>query len=109
MRVEYLEKMLGSKNSIQDKDKLPLIKRNKVKDRDTSFNEKSSKKDIAEIKAELQAWINNYLGEMKSKDNFEDIELKLQEMKNILNKKADQEGMRKGLSFLENKINQVYI
>ncbi len=47
MRVEYLEKMLGSKNSIDDKDKLPLIKRNKIKDKDTSFNQKSSKKDIA--------------------------------------------------------------
>jgi hypothetical protein len=38
MRVEYLEKMFGSKNSIDDKDKLPLIKRNKIKDKDTSFN-----------------------------------------------------------------------
>lgn len=37
---------------------------------------------------------------MKSKDNFEDIELKIQELRNNLNKKADQEGMRKGLSFL---------
>lgn len=38
--------------------------------------------------------------EMKSKDNFDDIELKIQEIKNALNKKADQEGLRKGLSFL---------
>lgn len=72
-RIEYLEKALGSKASIDDKnsDKLPLIKRNRAKDRDVSINEKStSKKDVADIKAELQAWINNYLAEMKSKDNF---------------------------------------
>lgn len=30
--------MFGSKNSIDDKDKLPLIKRNKIRDKDTSFN-----------------------------------------------------------------------
>lgn len=72
--------MLGSKNSISDeKDKLPLIKRNKIKDRDTSMNDKStSKKDMSDIKAELQAWLNNYMMELKSKDNFEDIDLKLQ-------------------------------
>lgn len=46
---------------------------------------------------------------MKSKDNFEDLELKIQEIKNALGKKADQEGMKKGLMFLESKINQVIL
>lgn len=111
VRLDYLEKMLGSKNSIgDDKDKLPLIKRNKIRERDSSIQDKSSsKRDMTEIKAELQAWLNNYMMELKSKDNFEDIELKLQEIKNALNKKADQEGLRKGLSFLEAKINQVTV
>lgn len=44
---------------------------------------------------------------MKTKDNFDDIELRLQEIKNLINRKADQEGMKKGLTFLQNKINQV--
>lgn len=102
-RLEYLEKIIGSRTSIDDKnsDKLPLIKRNRVKDRESSIHDKSSsKKDIADIKAELQAWLNNYLTEMKSKDSLEDIELKLQEIKNNLNRKADQEGLKKGLTFL---------
>lgn len=45
--------MMGSKTSLDDKDKLPLIKRNRVvKDRDTSIQDKSSsKRDIADIKA----------------------------------------------------------
>ena len=44
---------------------------------------------------------------MKSRDNFEELELRFQELKNSLNKKADHEGMKKGLAFLEAKINQV--
>ena len=62
-----------------------------------------------DIKNELQAWLNNYLAAMKNKDNSEDLELKIQEIKNALGKKADQEGMKKGLMFLESKINQVII
>lgn len=67
--------MMGSKNSLTDKsetqDKLPLIKRAKIRDRDNSIHDKSvSKKDINDIKAELQAWLNNYLADLKSKDSF---------------------------------------
>ena len=102
MRVDYLEKMMGSKNSISDEksdSKLPMIRR--PKNRDMSTNEKSSiKRDMAEVKNDLQAWLNNYLANMKSKANFEDLELKIQEVKNLLNKKSDQEGMKKGLMFL---------
>jgi hypothetical protein len=71
--MDYLEKMMGSKNSIQEdkNDKLPLIRRAKGRDRDLSTHEKSSaKKDMSEIKNELQLWLNNYLANMKSKDNF---------------------------------------
>ena len=93
---------MGSKNSIEQdghRDKLPLIKRPKAKE--GSVHDKSSvKKDMYEIKNELQAWLNNYLASMKNKDNFEDLELKIQEIKNALGKKADQEGLKKGLMFL---------
>lgn len=43
----------------------------------------------------------------KDEDYFKDLELKLQELRLALDRKADQEGMRKYLTFLENKINQV--
>ena len=69
-RVDYLEKM-GSKNSIEDRSdgKLPMIRR--AKGREASGHEKSGvRKDMAEVKNELQGWLNNYLANMKSKDNF---------------------------------------
>ena len=113
-RIEYLERMMGSKNTDDgksDKEKLPLIKRPKfVKEKDLSIYDKSSnKKDMLEIKNELQNWLNSYLANMKSRDNFEDLELKVQELRNLVNRKADHEGMKKGLAFLESKINQVTI
>lgn len=44
----------------------------------------------------------------RKKDEVLDaIDLKIQEIKVALEKKADQEGMKKYLSFLDNKINQV--
>ena len=67
------------------------------------------KKDMNEIKNELQNWISNYMAANKTKDNLEDLELKIQELKNLIGRKADQEGMKKGLTFLENKINQVIL
>ena len=92
-----------------NKDKLPLIKRPR-RDKDSSVYEKSSaKKDMAEIKNQLMNWLNNYLANAKSKDNFEDLELRIQELRNLVNRKADQEGLKKGLTFLENKISQVII
>ena len=51
--------------------------------------------------------MNNYLASNKTKDNLEDLELKIQELRNLVGRKADQEGLRKGLTFLESKINQV--
>ena len=83
-----------------------MIKR-PAKPRDSTHDKSSVKRDMHEIKNELQTWLNSYLANMKSKDNFEDLELKIQEIKNALGKKADQEGMKKGLMFLESKINQV--
>jgi hypothetical protein len=59
------------------------------------------------MKNEIQNWLNNYLANMKNRDNFENLELRFQELKNSLNKKADHEGMKKGLGFLESKINHV--
>ena len=64
---------------------------------------------MAEIKNQLINWLNNYLANAKSKDNFEDLELRIQELRNLVNRKADQEGLKKGLTFLENKISQVII
>lgn len=68
------------------------------------------------MKTELQQWIKQLLdarnlgGNNKKDDEFyKDLELKLQELKMGLERKADQEGMRKYLTFLENKINQVLI
>lgn len=40
-------------------DKLPLIKRPRAKE--STHDKSSSKKEIADIKAEIQAWFNNYL------------------------------------------------
>ena len=47
--------MIGSKKSIEDEsksnqDKLPLIKRPHRREKDSSFNDRTSKKDMNEIK-----------------------------------------------------------
>ena len=57
-----------------------MIRRpNKDRHRETSYQEKTSaKRDMNEIKNDLLAWLNNYLANMKSKDNFEDLELRIQ-------------------------------
>lgn len=105
---------MGSKHTTEgdgksEKDKLPLIKKPRlIREKDASIHERSSnKKDMLEIKNELQNWLNNYLANLKSKDNFDDLELRIQELKMMVNRKADHEGVKKGLAFLENKINQV--
>jgi hypothetical protein len=38
---------------------------------------------------------------------MEDLELKIQDIRRNLDKKADAEGTKKGFAFLENKITQV--
>lgn len=45
---------------------------------------------MVELKNELQGWINNYFNNMKTKDNFDEIELRIQEIRNAINRKADQ-------------------
>lgn len=65
-----------------------------------------------ELKGELQHWLKQ-LFDSKNNGNkfddefFKDLELKMQELKMGLERKADQESMRKYLTFLESKINQV--
>ncbi len=96
MRVNYLEKLLsGSKSNItEDKnpEKLPALNRPR-KGNMTVYQEKDksgiSRKDISELKAELEAWIRSLFEENKDRENLEDIELKLQEIKKSLEKKAD--------------------
>ena len=68
---------MGSKHTTEgdgksDKDKLPLIKKPRLaREKDSSIYDRSSnKKDMLEIKNELQNWLNNYLGNLKNKDNF---------------------------------------
>ena len=45
---------------------------------------------MGELKAEIQAWVKNYFEQGKEKDNYEGLELQLQEIRNLLNRKADQ-------------------
>ena len=68
-----------------------------------------SRKDLAELKAELEAWLKNLLDNMQNRESMESLELKIQEIKMGLDKKADAEGTKKGFAFLENKITQVHI
>ena len=48
----------------------------------TGYNDKDksgiSRKDLAELKAELEAWIRSLLEEHKEKESYEDLELKIQ-------------------------------
>ena len=46
---------------------------------------------------------------MQNKESFESLELKIQEIKIGLERKADAEGTKKGFAFLENKITQVLL
>ena len=115
LKLLALEKsLIGSKQSLSDEknpEKLPAI--NRPKRNIGSLHEKDkdrtgwARRDLAELKAELQAWIQSLLEENKDRDNLEDLYLKLQEVRRNLEKKADAEGTKKGFAFLENKITQV--
>lgn len=67
LKVNYLEKLIsGSKTNIEDKttDRLPAINRPKRKDPNlTGYQEKEksgiSKRDLSDLKAELEAWIKS--------------------------------------------------
>lgn len=60
------------------------------------------------MKNELEIWIKSYLdAHSKGNGNLHDIELKVQEIRTLVMRKADHEGMKKGLAFLEGKITQV--
>lgn len=62
------------------------------------------------MKNDIEIWVKAYFeSHNKGHNNLSDIELKIQEIKNILAKKADHEGMKKGLAFLEGKITQVIV
>ena len=115
LKLLALEKNLsGSKQTLSDEknpERLPAI--NRPKRNIGSLHEKEkersgwNRRDLAELKAELQAWIQSLLDENKERDNMEDLYLKIQEVKRSLEKKADGEGTKKGFTFLENKITQV--
>ena len=73
-------------------------------------------KKIQELRSELHQWVKQILDargvvsndSAKKKDELIDgIDLKIQELKMLIEKKADNEGVKKYLSFLDNKINQV--
>ena len=116
LKLLALEKsLINSKQSLSDEknpEKLPAI--NRPKRNVGSLHEKEkdrtgwTRRDIAELKAELQAWIQSLLDENRDKDNMEDLYLKFQELRKGLEKKADSEGTKKGFAFLENKITQVW-
>ena len=87
IKVAYLEKLIaGSKNSLNDEknpEKLPSI--NKPRRREQAFTvyhekDKSGvgRKDLAELKAELEAWLKNLLDSMQNRENLESLELKVQ-------------------------------
>lgn len=100
----------GGKHSLGTEEKissggLPAISRTKRKDLNlTGFNDKDKsgvgRKDLSDIKAELQAWITGLLDQGRDKQSSEDLYLKIQEMRHALQKKADAEGTKKGLKFL---------
>ena len=114
-----LEKMLGGSKKLSEDDrgnnpeKLPMIRRpiisQKEKDSHNRTHFSHAKRDMGELKTEIQAWVKNYFEQGKEKDDMEGLQLQLQEIRNPLNRKADQEGLKKGLTFLENKINQVFL
>ena len=53
------------------------------------------------MKNDLEIWIKSYVdSQNKGHGNLGELELKIQEIKNILGRKADHEGMKKGLAFL---------
>ena len=70
--------MAGSKNSLNDDknpEKLPTINRHRKREANfTVYQEKDksgiSRKDLAELKAELEAWIKSLFDENKEKENF---------------------------------------
>lgn len=101
IKVNYLEKLIsGSKNSLSDEknpEKLPSIHR-VTKRRDpnmTSFHDREKdrsaigRKDLAELKAELEAWLKNLLDSLQNRESLESLELKIQELRKNLDRKAD--------------------
>lgn len=88
IKVSYLEKLIsGSKNSLSDEknpEKLPAIHR-VTKRRDpnmTGFQDKDrsgiGRKDLAELKSELEAWLKSLLDSLNNKESLESLELKIQ-------------------------------
>ena len=47
------------------------------------------------------------LDSLQSRESLETLELKVQELRKNMDRKADAEGTKKGFQFLENKITQV--
>ena len=84
---------------------MPAIHRPKRRDPNlTAFQDREKsgfgRKDLAELKAELEAWLKGLLDGNQNRENMDSLELKLQELKKNLEKKADGEGTRKGFNFL---------
>lgn len=54
------------------------------------------------MRGDLELWIKSYIDGLGRNNggNFSDLEMKVQEVRNTLSKKADHQGMKKGLAFL---------
>jgi hypothetical protein len=59
MRINMLEKMMNSRDDHNNPEKLPIIKKAR-RDINSSGNEKSHKKEIADLKHELEMWMKSY-------------------------------------------------
>lgn len=70
----------------------------------TGYQEKDksgiTKRDISDLKADLEAWIKSLLQQNRDHENLEALELKIQEIRKNLQRKADAEGTKKGFTFL---------
>lgn len=102
------EKMLPNINKRSIRLKQP---RESVHNQSRDHSTKDVDRRLFDLKGELQQWLRQLLESRnegnKNEEHLNDIELKLQELKIAVERKADQEGVRKYLTFLENKINQV--
>lgn len=67
--------MLGSKSSIEDPEKLPQIKNPRRELNQTGFNKdsKSHKKELSDMKHELELWIKSYINNQQKGQDFGDI------------------------------------
>ena len=88
--------------------------RDSVHNQSRDHSTKDLDKRFFDLKGDLQQWLRQLLESRnnngkKGEEQMNDLELKLQEFRIVIERKADQEGVRKYLTFLENKINQLFV